>query len=92
MGGSEWNNNGRNIVVVHKGSKDNNQPYEIYVDKVKPKAYGNIGECTIHIDWNTQRFYDFDHINNVKKYAYATEEVVKDPIKEIFNVNANEPF
>tara|TARA_R110001632_G_scaffold70241_1_gene163694 strand:+ start:7082 stop:7999 length:918 start_codon:yes stop_codon:yes gene_type:complete len=92
MGGSEWNNNGKNIVVVHKGSKENNQPYEIYVDKVKPKAYGNIGECTVHLDWNTQRFYDFDHIKQIKKYAYATEEVVKDPINTIFTLNPSEPF
>jgi hypothetical protein len=47
MGGSEWNNNGRNIVVVHKESKENHQPYKITVDKVKPKYYGQLGECVL---------------------------------------------
>jgi len=92
MGGSEWNNNGRNIVVVHKESKDNHQPYKITVDKVKPKYYGELGECVLHIDWASQRFYEFDHINNTKKYAYATEEIVVDPIKDIFAVTNDQPF
>jgi len=92
MGGSEWNNNGRNIVVVHKDSKDNHHPYKITVDKVKPKYYGELGECVLHIDWASQRFYEFDHIHNTKKYAYATEEIVVDPIKDIFAVSNDQPF
>jgi len=92
MGGSEWNNNGRNIVVVHKDSKENHHPYKITVDKVKPKYYGELGECVLHIDWASQRFYEFDHIYNTKKYAYATEEIVVDPIKDIFAVSNDQPF
>jgi hypothetical protein len=92
MGGSEWNNNGRNIVVVHKDSKENHHPYKITVDKVKPKYYGELGECVLHIDWASQRFYEFDHIHNTKKYAYATEEIVVDPIKDIFAVSNDQPF
>jgi hypothetical protein len=92
MGGSEWNNNGRNIVVVHKDSKEDHHPYKITVDKVKPKHYGKLGECVLHIDWASQRFYEFDHIHNTKKYAYATEEIVVDPIKDIFAVSNDQPF
>ena len=92
MGGSEWNNNGRNIIVVHKESKENHQPYDIYIDKVKPKHYGTLGDCKIHIDWATQRFYEFNHIHNTKQYAYATEEVIKDPINDIFATTKDTPF
>ena len=80
MGGSEWNNNGRNILVVHKGSKENNQPYSINIDKVKPKHYGSIGEVSLQIDWAKQRFYQYDAVYNKKTYAYGKEEIIKDPL------------
>ena len=80
MGGSEWNNNGRNILVVHKGSKENNQPYSINIDKVKPKHYGSIGEVSLQIDWAKQRFYQYDVVYNKKIYAYGKEEIIKDPL------------
>tara|TARA_R110000744_G_scaffold130753_1_gene238506 strand:- start:37 stop:951 length:915 start_codon:yes stop_codon:yes gene_type:complete len=92
MGGSEWNNNGKNIVVVHKNSKENHEPYQIHVDKVKPKHYGNIGTCTLSMDWRSQRFYEYNAPLNKKTFAYAPAEVVKDPINDIFTVSDNEPF
>jgi len=92
MGGSEWNNNGRNIVVVHKNSKENHEPYQIHIDKVKPKHYGNLGTCSLSMDWNSQRFYEYDAPLNKKTFAYAPVEIVKDPINDIFTVTDNEPF
>lgn len=91
MGGSEWNNNGRNIIVVHKNSKENHEPYSINIDKVKPKYYGNIGEIYLQIDWATQRFYDFDPVYNTKKYAYGETQQIKDPIKPLIHIT-NDPF
>ena len=96
MGGSEWNNNGKNIMVVHKESKDNNQPYQIHIDKVKPKHYGQLGDSTLWMDWNKQRFYHREETPyGVKKaFAYGEEEAEKkDPIKNIFGtVDDNNPF
>lgn len=91
MGGSEWNNNGRNIIVVHKNGKEYYEPYHINVDKVKPKYYGNIGECILSLDWAKQRFYQYDSVYNKKHFAYGNEEKVKDPIKPIEFNNVN-PF
>ena len=91
MGGSEWNNNGRNILVVHKETKDHHQPYQVYIDKVKPKHYGQLGECSLHMDWNSQRFYEFNSVFNTKNFAYAIQEVVQDPI-DIFQVTNDTPF
>ncbi len=91
MGGSEWNNNGRNIIVVHKNSKDNHEPYKITIDKVKPKHYGQLGEVLLNMDWAKQRFYEFDPIYNKKTYAYGNEEKITDPIKPITH-NTNDPF
>tara|TARA_R110000787_G_scaffold113137_1_gene222269 strand:- start:172 stop:861 length:690 start_codon:yes stop_codon:yes gene_type:complete len=91
MGGSEWNNNGKNIMVVHKDSKENHQPYQIYVDKVKPKHYGKLGDCSLWIDWNKQRFYEYDAPMNKKTYAYGEAEIVVDPINK-FQQKDGEPF
>jgi hypothetical protein len=91
MGGSEWNNNGRNIIVVHKNSKDNFEPYKITIDKVKPKHYGQLGEVLLSMDWAKQRFYEFDPVYNKKTYAYGNEEKITDPIKPITH-NTNDPF
>lgn len=91
MGGSEWNNNGRNIIVVHKNSKDNHEPYKITIDKVKPKHYGQLGEVLLSMDWAKQRFYEFDPVYNKKTYAYGNEEKITDPIKPITH-NTNDPF
>ena len=83
MGGSEWNNNGRNIIVVHKNGKENHEPYIINVDKVKPKHYGQLGEVLLSMDWAKQRFYEFDPVYNKKTYAYGNEEILKEPIKPL---------
>jgi len=91
MGGSEWNNNGRNIIVVHKNSKDNFEPYKITIDKVKPKHYGQLGEVLLSMDWAKQRFYEFDAVYNKKTYAYGNEEKITDPIKPITHIT-NDPF
>lgn len=84
MGGSEWNNNGRNIIVVHKSEKGNyNEPYLISIDKVKPKYAGNIGEFYLHLDWPKQKFYEMDNQYQIKRFAYGQDEQIKDPINDL---------
>ena len=83
MGGSEWNNNGKNIMVIHKNSKENHEPYNIHIDKVKPKYYGNIGELTLMMDWGKQRFYEYEPSLNRKTYAYGDPEEAKDPLQQM---------
>ncbi len=97
MGGSEWNNNGRNILVVHKNDKmDYSLPYDISTDKIKPKHLGEVGFCSLHLDWNEQRYYERiqDGYETKKVFAYGSPpEIVKDPMHEsLFEVKDNEPF
>lgn len=96
MGGSEWNNNGRNIMVVHKTDKSNyNEPYLVSVDKIKPKYAGEIGEFYLHMDWPRQKFFVMDNMQQNKVFAYGEEkkEQVKDPMLD-FNpiITDDEPF
>jgi hypothetical protein len=99
MGGSEWNNLGRNLVIVHKNSKDNHEPYHIHVDKVKPKRYGNAGMATLWLDWPKQKFYTREiaegEVLTKKTYAYGDEkiEIHRDPLVDMtFEVDDKEPF
>lgn len=92
MGGSEWNNNGRNIIVVHKNDKSNyNEPYAVSVDKIKPKHAGQIGECLLHFDWANQKFYEMDNYNQNKIFAYGNPEKVHNDIQPL-EITEDEPF
>ncbi len=81
MGGSEWNNNGRNLIIVSKQDKGNySEPYAVSVEKVKPKHYGQVGESLLHLDWIKQRFYKMDEYCQNKIYAYGQTEKIIDPL------------
>lgn len=57
-GGSEVNNKGNNLVIIHKYEKDNyKEPYEIYVSKLKPKTGGQIGVFHLEYDYPNRVFY-----------------------------------
>jgi len=43
------------------------------------------------IDWNKQRFYEYDAALNKKTYAYGDAEIVIDPISK-FKQKDGEPF
>ena len=55
-GGSEWFNNAKNIIAVHRPSKDTNLA-EVYVRKVKPRSIGKIGKFDLFFDFTTLRYY-----------------------------------
>jgi twinkle protein len=69
MGGSEWNNNGKNIVVVHKESKESFN-YDIYFRKIKPRIVGKTGFTTLQYDIKNQKFFEFDE-NNLPMFAFG---------------------
>lgn len=91
QGGSEWNNNGRNILVVHKTDRtDYSLPYDISIEKVKPKHVGKLGFASLHLNWKEQRFYE--NYGGSDQYAYGgSVDSVTDPIKD-FQVTDSEPF
>ena len=55
MGGSEWNNNGKNIIVVHKDNKESDW-YDIYFRKIKPRNVGKTGMCTLKFNRVQHKF------------------------------------
>lgn len=57
MGGSEWNNNGKNILVVHKQEREGME-YEIHIKKTKPRIVGMTGMVKMNFDIPSQRFYE----------------------------------
>lgn len=73
MGGSEWNNNGKNIIVVHKEDKEGLE-FDIYFRKIKPRIVGKTGMISLNYDISRQKFYEIDHKGN---RIFAFGEVVE---------------
>lgn len=75
MGGSEWNNNGKNIIAVHKDDKES-QEYDIYYRKIKPRIVGKTGMITLSQDLTLAKFYILR--GSMRLYAYGEELEVKE--------------
>lgn len=56
MGGSEWANNSRNCISVHKETKESDE-YDIYFQKIKPRIVGKTGMITLNFDITLQKYY-----------------------------------
>lgn len=80
MGGSEWNNNGKNLIFVHKDSKDSKY-YDIYVDKTKPRSVGSIGHIQLAFDMHSQNFYTefIDQVYGGEKRSFAFKNIKDSP-------------
>lgn len=78
MGGSEWNNNGKNIISIHKESKESIN-YDVYFRKIKPRLVGSTGFCTMQYDITKQKFYELEHYE--RKYAFEGDGIKREPNK-----------
>jgi len=67
MGGSEWNNNGKNIHVVHKDAKES-QEYEVYFRKIKPRIVGKTGFDILQYDIAKQKYFKI-HGDGLRQFA-----------------------
>jgi hypothetical protein len=92
QGGSEWNNNARNILVVHKKDRTNyNMPYDISIAKIKPKHAGKLGFASLMLNWKEQRFYE--QYGGRDQYAYGGNDIVAEKqIIEPLNHSEETPF
>tara|TARA_R100000951_G_scaffold25923_1_gene21996 strand:+ start:4114 stop:5085 length:972 start_codon:yes stop_codon:yes gene_type:complete len=84
-GGSEWSNNGKSIVIVHRDAGSN--VAQINIAKAKPAIVGIQGEATLSYDLSKGRYYEnvggADN-TGVKKYAEKKpidEYMISDSIK-----------
>lgn len=69
-GGSEWANNGKTIIIVHRdfGSLDTT----VKIDKAKPKIVGVQGTCILNLDLKNGGYYEMiggEDGCGTKKYA-----------------------
>lgn len=85
MGGSEWNNNGKNIISLHSHSKESTD-YEVHFCKIKPDIVGVAGGMVdLSFDWRLRRFYstEYDNYKGSRK-QYAVETMFANKEVEIF--------
>lgn len=86
-GGSEWGNNGKSIIIVHRdfGSNDS----VIKVDKAKPRIVGVQGTCILNYDINKGSYFEMiGGEGNVGVKKYAEKERVKDvPLEDTITPN-----
>ena len=92
QGGSEWNNNCRNMLIVHKKDRTNYYiPYDISISKIKPKHAGKVGFASLMLNWKEQRFYET--YGGREQYAYGGNDVVAEKqIIQPLNHSEDSPF
>lgn len=72
-GGSEWSNNGKTIIIVHR--EFNSDITDIKIDKAKPKIVGVRGMTCLQFDIRQGRYYELlDENGGMKRYAAPAEE------------------
>jgi len=89
-GGSEWYNNGRNMITVHRNSGDKNR-VEIYVNKIKPRSIGKVGVCELFFDKTKFRYY-FDNAGTPTYAKKEYEEPKQIEFEQSIEVNDDLPF
>lgn len=89
-GGTEWYNNGRNMVTVHRPSGATDGLVEIYWNKIKPRSIGSVGKSEMYFDVIKFRYY-WDN-NGENMYAQEKYKKPQDNKIEIEIDNDDLPF
>jgi len=66
-GGSEWWNNGKTMITIHRPDGSTNE-VKFIVTKAKPKTVAKVGEVIMYFDFTKNKFYHLDS-ENIKHYA-----------------------
>lgn len=75
-GGSEWFNNGKCMITVHRESM-NDTLADVYVNKIKPRSVGSIGNICLNFDVSKLVYYEIDDAN---QRNYAMPKTEKKPL------------
>ena len=67
-GGSEWINNGKNMITIHREDITNNL-VDVYFNKIKPRSNGNVGRIQMFFDIDKFVYYDEIGIRQEKVYS-----------------------
>ncbi|NPA44809.1 MAG: hypothetical protein GXO49_04675 [Chlorobi bacterium] len=84
-GGTEWFNNGKSIITVHRPQGEDKKAeniVEIYFNKIKPRSIGSVGMAELYFDVAKFRYYE--EINGKRKYARKEldAEINPDDVKQ----------
>jgi hypothetical protein len=82
-GGTEWFNNGRNMVTAHRPTGANDNMVEIYWNKIKPRSIGDVGKDEIYFDLKKFRYFWDDNGENI----YAEKTLSKSKERETIEQN-----
>jgi hypothetical protein len=72
-GGSEWGNNGKTIIIVHRDF--DSKITDIKIDKAKPRIVGVQGLASLRLDLTKSKFYE--NINSERHYAHQEPVVIE---------------
>ncbi|ASD51787.1 hypothetical protein [Flavobacterium phage FCOV-F18] len=87
-GGSEWWNNGKNIIVVHRPEGSSNTT-DIYIKKAKPKSVAKQGKAELFLDLVSYRYY---HINENNNRDYASPILIESTASKMIEDDNDVPF
>ena len=71
-GGSEWFNNGKTMITVHRENPDGIE-CQVIVNKAKPRSSGKKGFCTLEFDIAKLVYYEFE--SGGKQYANQDKQI-----------------
>jgi len=93
-GGTEWFNNGRNMVTVHRPSGEANK-VEIHWNKIKPRSIGKVGISELYFDMEKFRYYKDDMGTKVfaqKEYVKPKKQEKTESVQSISDNDDELPF
>ena len=91
-GGSEWGNNGKSIIIIHRDF--DSHATDIKVDKAKPAIVGIRGTTSLSYDIKQGRYFEILN-GGIKKYAQPLgegEEISRQTEMEVLNNGLLEKF
>ena len=82
-GGSEWSNNGKSIIIVHR--EFGSMVTDIKVNKAKPRIVGVQGLTSLQYDLQKGAFYE--SINGTKQFAAPVKVEIDNSLNDLANEN-----
>jgi hypothetical protein len=82
-GGSEWSNNGKSIIIVHR--EFGSMVTDIKVNKAKPRIVGVQGLTALQYDLQKGAFYE--SVNGTKHFAEPVKVEVDNSLNDLANEN-----
>lgn len=90
-GGSEWFNNGKNLITIHRESMETTE-VQFIVHKAKPRSSGKVGGCLLNFDITTLTYYQLEQTSNGLERLYACPKDKQKPKEQPKPIQPNLDF